>query len=203
MKQIYRSRFAFVLGWVWVAFVALNTVDLILRFTGKSSMVALAVLGVLTTIVYTTALRPATVLAEDELVVRNPLRTTYAPWASVTDATVSHSINVHLAGDRTLRLWTPTSSARERAKARRRVGARPQRGRFPTEPTLSKGEQAAAEAFAGKTHADWLGEQITERAEAADRRGEQAAPVREKWAIDSFVVLAVALALVIAALVVP
>ncbi|MEV0591899.1 hypothetical protein [Nonomuraea cavernae] len=203
MKHVYRSRFAFVLGWVWVAFVAINTVDLIYRYTGKPSMVALAVLGVLTTIVYTTALRPATVLAEDELVVRNPLRTTYAPWAAVTEATVSHSINVHLGDDRILRLWTPTSSARERAKARRRVGARPQRGRFPTEPTLSKGEQAAAEAFAGKTHADWLGEQITERAEAVGRRGEQAAPVRQSWAIDSFAVLAVALALVIAALVVP
>ncbi|MEU8247129.1 PH domain-containing protein [Nonomuraea sp. NPDC048916] len=202
MKQTYRSRFAFVLGWVWVAFVAVNTVDLIVRFNGKPALVALAVLMVLTAGVYMSGLRPATVLAEDGLLARNPLRTTFVPWASVKEVTVSHSINVHLGDDRILRLWTPVSTARERAKARRRVGARPQRGRFQTEPTLSKGEQAAAEALAGKTHADWLGEQITERAESAGRRGDQAAPVRVSWAIDSFAILAVAIALLVAAIVI-
>lgn len=202
MKQTYRSKFAFVLGWVWVAFVAANAVDLTVRYSGKSSMVAAAVLGVLTAIVYVIAIRPGTVVGEGELVVRNPFRTTVLPWAAVEDVTVSHSINLEYGGGKVLRLWTPTSTARERAKAQGRGMARPQRGRFRTEPAMTKAEQAAAEALAGKTHADWVGDQITERAEAAKRRTEDVAPVKTTWAIDAFVVVGLALALVVAAIVV-
>jgi hypothetical protein len=203
VKQVYRSRTALVLGWVWVAFVAFNVYDLIARYSGKPSMVALAVLGVLTVVVYVIALRPATVFTEDGLLGRNPLRSTFVPWASVGDVTVSHSINVGYDDERMLRLWTPVSSARERAKAQRRGAPVPRRGRFPTEPTLPKAEQAAAEAFAGKTHADWVGDQIRERAESARRRGEEAAPARVSWSYDSIGVLVAAVVLVIAAIVIP
>ncbi|TDD12556.1 PH domain-containing protein [Nonomuraea deserti] len=202
MKESYRSRTAFALAWVWLAFVAFNVWDLIAHYTGKSSLVALAVLGALTALVYAIALRPATVFTEEGLVGRNPFRTTFLPWASIDDVTVSHSINVHHGDERVLRLWTPMSSARERAKAQRRGAPRQQRGRFTTEPTLSRSEQAAVEAFAGKTHADWVGDQIRERAEAARRRDEQAAPARVTWSYDSIAVLVAAIALVVAAIVV-
>ncbi len=202
MKQVYRSRTALVLGGIWMVFVALNVVDLTVRYTGKPSMVALAVLGVLTAVVYVIALRPATVLTERGLLGRNPLRSTFLPWATVNDVTVSHSINVGYGDELLLRLWTPVSSARERAKAQRRGAPVPQRGRFRTAPTLSKGEQAAAEAFAGKTHADWVGEQITDRAERARLRKEEPGPARVTWAYDSLAAFAVACALVIAAIVV-
>ncbi|MEV0380068.1 PH domain-containing protein [Nonomuraea sp. NPDC050643] len=201
MKQVYRSRTAFVLGWVWLAFVAFNVYDLIARFSGKSSLVALAVLGALTALVYAVALRPATVFTEEGLVGRNPFRTTFVPWAAIDDVTVSHSINVQHGDGRELRLWTPMSSARERAKAQRRGAPRVERGRFKTEPTLSKSEQAAVEAFAGKTHADWVGDQIRDRAESARRRDEAAAPVRVTWSYDSIAVLVAAVALIVAAVV--
>jgi hypothetical protein len=202
VKQVYRSKAALVLGWVWVVFVAFNVLDLIVRYSGKPSMVALAVLAVLTVVVYAIALRPATVFTEDGLLGRNPLRSTFVPWAAVSEVTVSHSINVGYGAERLLRLWTPVSSARERAKAQRRGAPVARRGRYQTEPTLPKGEQAAAEVFAGKTHADWVGEQITDRAERARLRKEEAGAVRVTWAYDSFAALAVACALVIAAIVV-
>ncbi|NBE92832.1 PH domain-containing protein [Nonomuraea sp. KC401] len=202
MKESYRSKTAFALAWVWLAFVAFNVWDLIAHYTGKASLVALAVLAVLTALVYSVALRPATVFTEEGLVGRNPFRTTVLPWASIDDVTVSHSINVHHGDERVLRLWTPMSSARERAKAQRRGAPRQERGRFKTEPTLSRSEQAAVEAFAGKTHADWVGDQIRERAEAARRRDEQAAPARISWSYDSIAVLVVAVTLVVAAIVV-
>lgn len=204
MKQTYRSRATFVLGWVWLAFVALNVYDLIARYTGKASLVALAVLAVLTAFVYAVSLRPATVFTEGGLVGRNPFRTTVVPWAAIDDVSVSHAISVHHGDEGRLRLWTPMSSARERAKAQRRRGAPPARGgRFPTEPTLPKGEQAALEAFAGKTHADWVGEQIRERAEAARLRDESAAPVRTTWAYDAVGLVAAAVVLLVVAIVVP
>ncbi|MBF8185385.1 PH domain-containing protein [Nonomuraea sp. K274] len=203
MKQTYRSKTAFVLAWVWLVFVAFNVWDLIVHFNGKPSVVALAVLGALTAIVYAVALRPATVFTEEGLLGRNPFRTTFLPWAAVDDVTVSHSINVRYGEEQVLRLWTPMSSARERAKAQRRAMPKRQRGRFATEPTLSKGEQAAAEAFAGKTHADWVGDQIRERAESARRRDEAAAPARVTWSYDSIAVLVAAVVLVVASIVVP
>ncbi|GAA3527538.1 hypothetical protein GCM10022419_002890 [Nonomuraea rosea] len=203
MKQTYRAKTGFVLGWVWLAFVAFNVWDLIAHYNGKPSLVALAVLGALTALVYVIALRPATVFTEAGLVGRNPFRTTFVPWASVEDVTVSHSINVHHSGEQELRLWTPMSSARERARAQRRgMPKQERRGRFSAEPTLSRGEQAAAEAFAGKTHADWVGDQIRERSESARRRDEEATPARVSWSYDSIAMVAVAVALAIAAIVI-
>ncbi|SEG99515.1 PH domain-containing protein [Nonomuraea solani] len=202
MKQTYRARTAYVMAWVWIAFVAFNVYDLIARYSGKSSLVALAVLGVLTALVYAVALRPATVFTEEGLVGRNPFRTTFLPWAAIDDVTVSHSINVRHGEERVLRLWTPMSSARERARAQRRGVPKVERGRFKTEPTLSRSEQAAVEAFAGKTHADWVADQIRDRAESARRRDETAAPVRVTWAYDAIAVLAVAVVLVVASIVV-
>lgn len=195
MKQTYRSATAFVLGWIWVAFVAFNAFDLTLRYSGKSSLVAGAVLGVLTAVVYVTALRPATVVTQDGLRVRNPLRTTFLPWSAIDDVQVSHTINI-THGEKVLRAWTPQASARERARANRRGAPREQRGRYRTEPVLSKGERAAQEAMTGKTHADWVAEQITERVETAKRRDEPPGQVRAVWAPDAIVAVVAALALV-------
>ncbi|WP_440072587.1 PH domain-containing protein [Streptosporangium sp. OZ121] len=177
MKQVFRSTLATVVGWVWMAFAAFNAVDLIARYSGQASMVAAAVLGVLTALVFVTCLRPAVILSEDGVRVRNPLRNAFVPWRAVDEVTVSHSITIISGGGR-VRCWVPQASARERAAAARRGRSAsapvPARGRFRTEPVRSKGERAAAEALAGKTHADWVAEQITERAEAARRAASMA-----------------------------
>jgi hypothetical protein len=168
MKQVFRSRTALVLGWIWMAFAAFNAVDLIVRYSGPSSLVAAAVLGVLTALVFIACLRPAVILTEDGVLVRNPLRNASVPLAGVDEVVVSHSIKITSGGE-SVRCWTPQTSARERAAAVRRGNSANTGGRYKTEPTRSKGEQAAAEALAGRTHADWVAEQITERAEAAKR----------------------------------
>ncbi|NUR85440.1 MAG: PH domain-containing protein [Nonomuraea sp.] len=207
MKQTYRSKTAFVLGCAWLVFVAFNVWDLTARYNGKPSMVALAVLGAMTALVYVVAIRPATVITGDGLLARNPLRTTFLPWASIGEVTVTHSIAVRYGGEgeeeRVVRLWTPMSTARERSKAQRRGVPKPERGgRFRVEATVGKAEQAAAEAFTGKTHADFVGDQIRERAEAAHLRDEPAAPVRVTWSYDSIAILVVAVALIVAAVVI-
>ncbi|MEV7005683.1 hypothetical protein [Streptosporangium sp. NPDC051022] len=187
MKQVFRSKAAMALGWLWMAFAAFNAVDLGVRYSGSSSMIAAAVLAVLTALVFITCLRPAIVLGEDGVLVRNPLRNTFVPWRRVDEVAVSHSITI-TSGDRTVRCWTPQTSGRERAAAARRGRPSTSRGRYRTEPVRSKAEQAAAEALTGKTHADWVAEQITERAESARRRSSGATgaqPVSETPATDA------------------
>ncbi|MFI6596363.1 PH domain-containing protein [Nonomuraea sp. NPDC050536] len=202
MKQTYRSKTAFSLGCLWLAFVAFNAWDLTARYNGKPSLIAAAVLGVITALVYVIALRPATVLTEAGLLGRNPLRSTFVPWALVESVSVSHSINVEHDGGQVLRLWTPMSSARERARAQRRgVPKTPRRGRFQTEPVQTKAEQMAAEAFTGKTHADWVGEQITERSQAAKQGGQEPVTTKVTWSIDAIAVLVLAVVLVVVAIV--
>ncbi|MEU4829723.1 PH domain-containing protein [Streptosporangium sp. NPDC023615] len=169
MKQVFRSTFAVVVGWAWMVFAALNAIDLVIRYSGRSSMIAAAVLAVLTALVFLTCLRPAVVASEEGVLVRNPLRNTFVPWRAVDEVTVSHSIKI-TSGGRSVRCWVPQTSARERAAAVRRGRTPDTRGGLgATEPVRSKGEQAAAAALAGRTHADWVAQQITERAAAARR----------------------------------
>ncbi|GII90910.1 PH domain-containing protein [Sinosporangium siamense] len=202
-EEVFRSKFSMVLGWVWMAFTFVNAVDLVLRFSGPDSLVAGAVLAGLSAAIYATCLRPRVILGEDGVTVRNPLRDYFVPWTAIDGVRVSHAILID-AGDTTVRCWTPQASARERASANRRGAAPARRGLLQTEPIPSKGEQAALEATAGKTHADWVAQQIDERAEAARRKaGDQAGAgaVRVEWGNDTFIALSIAVVLIVAALV--
>ncbi|GAA3131895.1 PH domain-containing protein [Streptosporangium carneum] len=205
MKQVFRSKAAQVLGWIWMAFAAFNAVDLIVRYNGPSSMAAAAVLAVLTALVFITCLRPAVVLTGEGVLVRNPLRNVFVPWRLVDEVTVSHTITI-TSGGRVVRCWTPQTSGRERVAAMRRASPQSGKGRFKTEPARSKAEQAAAEALAGKTHADWVAEQITERAESAKRvtpgvAGALPDPgtLRAGWSPSALAALAAAVVVVVAA----
>jgi hypothetical protein len=165
MREVFRSKAALVLGWVWVVFAAVNAADLVIRYSGPSSLAAGAVLAVLTALVFVTCIRPAVVLTDEGVLVRNPLRDAFVPWTAVDGVAVSHAITI-TSGDAVVRCWTPQTTARERAAAVRR-GRSGAEGGLATEPARSRGEQAAAEALAGRTHADWAAEQIKRRAEAA------------------------------------
>ncbi|GAT66573.1 membrane protein [Planomonospora sphaerica] len=169
MREVFRSKAALVLGWVWVAFAAANAADLVVRYSGPSSLDAGAVLAVLTALVFVTCIRPAVVLTDEGVLVRNPLRDAFVPWPAVHGVAVSHAITI-TSGDAAVRCWTPQTTARERAAAVRRGRSGAEGGGPAAEPARSRGEQAAAEALAGRTHADWAAEQIRRRAEAARPR---------------------------------
>ena len=202
MRQVFRSKIAYVLSWIWMIFAAVMAIDLVLRFNGPPSVVAGSVLAVVTALIFITSLRPATILDENGVLVRNPLRDTFIPWSVVDGVHVSHSILIEY-GDRSIRCWTPQTSARERALALSRSTTPPggRRGLlgFPTAPTPSKGEKAALDAMAGRTHADFVAQQITERAASAKH---VSGDPRTTWSIPAVAASAAAVALVIAAIVV-
>ncbi|WP_214408788.1 PH domain-containing protein [Sphaerisporangium fuscum] len=202
--QVFRSKTAFVLGWVWMVFAAFNAVDLVRRGTIPSALVAGAVLAVLTAAVFVGCLRPGILFQEHGLLVRNPLRNVFVPWKAVDGVHVSHAIVIE-SGDESVRCWTPQASARERARAVRRgaAGSPARSGRYPTsQPELSKAERAAAQAMAGRTHADWVATQITETAEKKSHDEGERGSLTVTWSPSALVVLAVALSFVIAALIV-
>ncbi|WP_248965465.1 hypothetical protein [Sphaerisporangium perillae] len=201
--QVFRSKTAWVLGWVWMVFAAFNAVDLVANGTIPSALVAGAVLAVLTAAVFVGCLRPGILPREDGIMVRNPLRNVLVPWKAVDGIHVSHAIIIE-SGDDSVRCWTPQASARERAKAVRRGTPNVPAGssRYPTtQPQVSKAEQKAAEAMAGRTHADWVAQQLTEMAEKKSREAGEKRPLIATWSPSALVALAAALTLVIAALI--
>lgn len=193
--RVFRSKGAFVLGWIWLVFAALNAVDLIARGRLPSSLIAAAVLGVLTAVIYITCLRPGIHLREDGVLVRNPLRDAFIPWGALGDVRVTHAINLE-SGGRTIRSWTPQVSNREFLRAARgRTAPEPGSGRAPRDP-------ATAEALAGRTHAHWVAEQIVEESvRARGRATEPAGALSLTWSPVPLAALGGAVLLVVAAVV--
>jgi hypothetical protein len=138
-------------------------------------------------LVFLLALRPAIVIRDDGVLVRNPLRNAYVPWHAVDQVRVSNAIVIEFGGV-TIRCWTPQPSARERAKALRRERRALRRG------TTSTAERTAEEALAGRTHADWVAEQLTEL--AAARKATSTGTTRLTWSPGAIIALATAAALI-------
>jgi hypothetical protein len=186
-----------------MVFAGFNAVDLVLNGSIPTALVAGAVLAVLTAAVFIGCLRPGILLREDGVLVRNPLRNIFIPWKAVDNVHVSHAIIIE-SGEESIRCWTPQASARERARATRR-GTTPvptSSGRYPTtRPELPKAEQAAARAFTGRTHADWVAQQLTEAAAKKSRLPGDRTPMTEAWSPSALGALAAALTLVIVALI--
>ncbi len=188
--RVFRSRGAWILGWIWLVFAALNAVDLIARGSLPSSLIAGAVLGVLTAVIYVTCLRPGIFLREDGVLVRNPLREAFIPWGALGGVRVTHAIHLE-SGERTVRSWTPQVSTRELTKSARAARRDDTGARDP----------ATAEALANRTHAHWIAEQITEEAVRARPRGADSDAFSLTWSPVSLAALAAAFVLVVAALV--
>ncbi|MBP2704742.1 PH domain-containing protein [Microbispora sp. RL4-1S] len=195
--QVYRSRAGWVFGWAWLLFTAWNVWDLAAHGTMPSALVAGAVLGVVTALVFLLAMRPAVVAGEEGILVRNPLRNTRIPWSAVDDVIVTSGIVIE-SGETAVRCWVPQASARERARATRRAA----RAIAATaSDTMSKTEKAAAEAIGARTHADWVGQQLMEA--RAERLGVEpgaargAVTAQVTWSPSALAAVAAALALVV------
>ncbi|GAA0409359.1 hypothetical protein GCM10009530_72230 [Microbispora corallina] len=191
-RQTYRSRLAWIFGWAWLVFAAWNVWDLVAHGSMPSALVAGCVLGVLTALVFLMALRPAIVAEDGGVRVRNVLRDAYIPWNAVDDVIVASTIVIE-SGPLAVRCWTPQATARERAKAASRAS------RALASSRTSKAERAAAEAVGGRTHADWVAQQLTEMSRT--RRETAAGETRVTWSPWAVAAVAAAVALVVVTIV--
>ncbi|MFC9969368.1 PH domain-containing protein [Spirillospora sp. NPDC127200] len=125
-----RSAFARVLAWAWLAFAALNLLDLAFGLTGKAgynlttaSLAALLLLGC--GIAYVVGLRPAILAGDEGVEVRNPLRDLRAPWRSVKGIEGRDAVVIKWAAadgtEHKTRAWPLQTSPRAQARAEARA----------------------------------------------------------------------------------
>jgi Bacterial PH domain len=111
-----------VIWWIWVVFVAANLIDL--AFTGRDwySVLVIAVLAVITGLMYAVALRPRVITDEHGITVLNPLRDHRVPWGAVSSVTVGESVQVRCGrgpgsgGEKVVHSWALYASRRTRVK---------------------------------------------------------------------------------------
>jgi Bacterial PH domain len=183
---VFRSTVARVVAWVFIVFAALNLVDVVLRGRGQSGRIAFAVLVAVVLLAFVIGLRPAVVADARRVLLRNPLRNVSVPWGAVTAIDATDALRIH-AGVSVFRSWSIASGNRARRRALRGQAPRLGGGAGPRDP-------AARAELAGRTHADFVVEQLTGVWRA--HRGEAAGSPQVSWAWAAIACLVVAVLLV-------
>ncbi|MFI6845352.1 PH domain-containing protein [Kitasatospora sp. NBC_00085] len=116
--RVYRSIPGVISGVLLLAVAGWLIGDAALNGTGKTPYVSLAAVPVFAFPVIAYTLRPAVLANDRRLVVRNPLRTITAPWASVDALRAGYSVEL-LAGDKKYQVWAVPVSLRQRKRASR------------------------------------------------------------------------------------
>ena len=93
--QVFRSPTAIIIWWVWVLFAVANLADLAVQGRDRVSLVAAAILVLVTGIAYVTAQRPRIIADTAGVTVVNPLRDHHIGWAGVTRVDVADLLRVH------------------------------------------------------------------------------------------------------------
>jgi Bacterial PH domain len=127
--QTFRSPTAVVVWWVWVLFAAANLVDLAIQGRDHLSLVAAAVLVLVTGVAYVAALRPRIVADDAGVTVVNPLRNHHVGWANVIKVDLADLLRVHCRTgpdqDKVVHAWAVHYSRRRQltaeAKTRRQA----------------------------------------------------------------------------------
>jgi hypothetical protein len=134
--QVFRSPTAFIVWWVWVLFAVGNLIDLAVQGRDRLSLVAAAILVLVTGIAYVTAQRPRVIADSAGITIVNPLRDHHIGWAGVTQVDLADLLRVHCRrgpdDTKVIYSWAVHYSRRRKAAAEvkaRRTAARASSGR--------------------------------------------------------------------------
>jgi hypothetical protein len=132
--QSFRSVIAVIVWWVWVLFAVANLIDLAVQGRDHLSLVAAAILLMVTGVAYVTAYRPRVIAADEGITIRNPLRDHDIPWPLVAKVDLVDMLRVHSRQpEKVISSWAVHYSRRRQATAdlrARRATARAARGGF-------------------------------------------------------------------------
>jgi hypothetical protein len=119
-----RSTAARVGAWAWMAFAALNLIDIAVRGRDVAALIMAALLLFGCGIAYVMGLRPAVAADEQGITVRNPLRDVRIPWRASRKIEGAEALTFLFqeedGGERKAKAWVLQTSPRARAKAEAR-----------------------------------------------------------------------------------
>ncbi|MFE2164734.1 PH domain-containing protein [Streptomyces sp. NPDC059447] len=169
--RVYRSPMSVVTGVLLLALAVWLCADAVVRGTGNTPWIALAIGLLAVPLIVAFTVRPAVFANADRLRVRNPFRVIELPWASVDAVRAGYSAEVLAEGSK-FQLWSVPVSLRERKRANRRANR------------ASENKPAEAAAAPQRARADQVVDELRELAErGASRPGAQGS-VRVQWSYE-------------------
>ncbi|GAA2612906.1 MULTISPECIES: PH domain-containing protein [Streptomyces] len=190
-ERVYRSPMGVVSGVLLLALTAWLCGDAVLRGSGNTPWIGLAVALCAVPLIVAFTIRPAVFANEDRMRVRNPFRIIELPWAAVDAVRAGYSAEVLAEGSK-YQLWSVPVSLRERKKASRQQLRRSAADRRDPGSTADPGARSRTSSSEPmRANADRIAEELQELAEVnASRPGAQGS-VRVRW---SYEIIAPALA---------
>jgi len=194
-EKVFRLPGAVVAWWAWVVFAVAGAADVAFSGWNHTAAEIVALLVLITGIMYACALRPRVIAGSGGITVQNPLRDHQVPWGSVTGVDLKESVRVHCARDpgakrgKIIHCWALYAQRRSRLKAEfARAG---DRRRLPLR-SYGSGEGGSAEAqkLARQGTAEIMAAQLDELAKDAGHRGAAAGPRVVTWAWQPAAVIA-------------
>lgn len=182
--RVYRSSMAVAGGVALLALTAWLCGDAVVRGTGNTPWIALAIALCAVPLIVAFTLRPAVFANDDRMRVRNPFRVIELPWAAVDAVRAGYSAEV-LAEGAKYQLWSVPVSLRERKKASR--GRLSRRGGLTGKGLSAPEGDRAAAAGPQRARADQVVDELRELAErGASRPGAQGG-VQVHWSYEVIV----------------
>jgi hypothetical protein len=109
-EVVLRGRFARPFAVCWFALAAYLAVDVLRAGEGRTRWLTLAVLLLLTAVVYAVSFRPAVVYDDSRLVLRNIVRDVAVPWPRVTGLDWRYVLTVEVDDDKRYAAWALTAN---------------------------------------------------------------------------------------------
>ncbi|WP_405831725.1 MULTISPECIES: PH domain-containing protein [unclassified Streptomyces] len=178
--RVYRSTMGVVSGVVLLALTAWLCADAVLRGSGNTPWIAVAVALCAVPLIVAFTIRPAVFANDDRMRVRNPFRIIELPWAAVDAVRSGYSAEVLAEGSK-YQLWSVPVSLRERKKANRQ---RLRHEGLQDREQRSPGERPRMPAEPMRASADRIVDELQRMAErGAERAGAQGS-VRVHWSYE-------------------
>ncbi|MFB6579460.1 MULTISPECIES: PH domain-containing protein [unclassified Streptomyces] len=184
--RVYRSSMGIVSGGLLLALIAWLCGDAVLRGSGNTPWIGLAVALCAVPLIVAFTIRPAVFANENRMRVRNPFRIIELPWAAVDAVRAGYSAEVLAEGSK-YQLWSVPVSLRERKKAhrqqmRRNAIDRSDPGSSGDPAARSRTSSAASEPM--RANADRIVDELQGLAELNAARPGAQGGVRVRWSYE-------------------
>ncbi|MBM7437249.1 PH domain-containing protein [Streptomyces sp. HB132] len=181
--RTYRSGAGLVSGALLLLLLVWLGVDAVVRGSGWTPWLALAVMLTAIPLIVAFTLRPAVFADAERIRIRNPLRTIVLPWSDVAAVRAKYSTEIHTHSGTKYQLWAVPVSLRERKRAARTAG-RPApgdpRGRTSVHTDVS--DSQARMASADQTVGDLR--ELAEHAAAGPEKATATTTASVRWAYE-------------------